>query len=65
MAQIKELRLFVISEVKKSDEILGVNEAKVYYDSLEKAHISPHGDQDAGIIQQGWQRTYKRTPNVS
>ena len=38
MEQIKGLLLFVISVVKKSDENFGVNEAKAYYDRLEKMH---------------------------
>ena len=43
MAQIKGRLLFVISVVKKSDEIFAVNEAKSYYDGLGKAHSAPLG----------------------
>jgi len=45
MARIKGLFLFVIfvlSVVKKRDEIFGENEARAYYDRLEKAHSAPH-----------------------
>ena len=34
----QKLKPFVISVVKKCDEIFGLNEAKAYYTHLEKAH---------------------------
>ena len=43
MAQIKGLFVFVISVVKKSDEIFAVNEAKSYYDGLGKAQSDRYG----------------------
>jgi hypothetical protein len=38
MAQIKGLLLFVISVVKRSNGIFGVNETEAYYGRLEKTY---------------------------
>ncbi len=35
--------LVQLMKKKESDEIIGVNEARAYYDRLEKTHSDPHG----------------------